>query len=124
MRWSWLSSPDDISISLMVPVKAVSPGGVVVWHRGEGVAADVGVLIPEGDPFGLLDPALTDRPAVQVEGDGAALGEPAAVVGELHPHLMLARRDRLLGADDELLEAEQVVAEGRPAVFEVERPAT
>jgi hypothetical protein len=27
MRWSWLSSPDSSSTSLMAPVKAVSPGG-------------------------------------------------------------------------------------------------
>ena len=32
--------------------------------------------------------------AVVVQGDVAALGQAAAVVGELHPHLVRAGRDR------------------------------
>ena len=37
-----------------------------------------------------VDPALADLLAVEVERDRAALAQPAAVVGELHPHLVLA----------------------------------
>ena len=36
---------------------------------------------------------------------------------------MLASRDAVVGADDRLLDAEEVVAEARAAVLEVERPA-
>ena len=43
---------------------------------------------------GPLDAALADRLAVDVEGDVAALGQAAAVVLELHAHLVRAGRER------------------------------
>ena len=61
--------------------------------------------------------------AVDVQLDVAALGETAAVVGELHPHLVRARRDRGIAFDLEALEAEQVVAVRRAPIFGVEAPA-
>ena len=61
--------------------------------------------------------------AVDVEGDRAALGEAAAVVVELHPHLVVARGEVGVGVDLEVLDAEQVVAVGGLAVVDVERPA-
>ena len=61
--------------------------------------------------------------AVVVEGDVAALGQPAAVVGELDPHLVLPAGQRLAGLGRELLHAEHVVDELRAAVLDVERPA-
>src|SRR5207247_7937111 len=70
-----------------------------------------------------FDTALADLVSVDVERHGAALGEPAAVVGELHPHLMLPGWDRRITLDLEALQAEQVVAVRRPALVCVEAPA-
>ncbi len=67
---------------------------------------------------------LPDRLAVVVERDVAALGEAAAVVFELHPDLVLAGRDRLVGFGEVVLDAEEVVAVLELAVLDVERPAT
>src|SRR4029078_12494533 len=66
---------------------------------------------------------LPDGRAVEVEGDRAALREPAAVVRELHPDLVLSGGDRGLAIDLELLETEQVVAVGRAAILRVDGPA-
>ena len=44
-----------------------------------------------------LDAAVTDLDAVEEQGDVAALGESAAVVGEFHADLVLALRDRVVG---------------------------
>ena len=66
---------------------------------------------------------LADLGAVDVERRRAALAEPAAVVGELDPDLVLAGRDRLGTVDLELPEAEQVVAVRRLAVLAVDAPA-
>ena len=98
---------------------------VVVADRGGGVAADVSGLIGREDHrFGGLDPAVADPLAVDIEGDGAALAQAAAVVDELGPDLVLAGRDRLLVVDLEALEAEQVVAVGRPAAVDgIQAPA-
>ena len=52
--------------------------------------------------------------AVVVQGDVAALGQPAAVVGELHAHLVGAGRDRAVGLGRELVDAEDVVDELGP----------
>ena len=71
----------------------------------------------------LLDAALADRLAVVVQGDVAALGQTAAVVGEFHPDLVLAGGDGLVGGDDVVLDAEEVVAVLQPALVGVERPA-
>ena len=73
--------------------------------------------------LGDVDPAGADLPPVVVQGDGAALGETAAVVGELGPHLVGAGGEVLGGVDAEFLHAEEVVDEPRPVLFEVERPA-
>ena len=51
--------------------------------------------------------------SVHEQLDVAALAEPAAVVGEFHPHLMLAGRHRVGAVDRELLNSESVVAIGR-----------
>src|SRR5215211_5948169 len=57
-------------------------GAVVVADRGAAVAADVGGLIGgEQHRHGPLDPALTSLGAIDIEGDVATLGQPAAVVG-------------------------------------------
>ena len=77
-------------------MKRAGLGAVVVADRGGAVAADVGGLVGrEQHRHGRVDPALTDLGAVDVEGDGAALAQPAAVVGELDAHLVLAGRDGL-----------------------------
>ena len=71
----------------------------------------------------MLDATLADLVAVEVERHVAALGQTTAVVGELHADLVLAGGDGLLSVDLEALEAEEVVAVGRPAFVEVEAPA-
>jgi hypothetical protein len=50
-------------------------------------------------------------------------GETAAVVGELGPDLMVTRHQFRCRTNDELLHAEQVVDELRPALREEKRPA-
>src|SRR5215212_6480176 len=100
-------------------------GAIVVADRGTAVAADVGGLIRrEQHRLGPRNAALADLLTINEQGDGAALGQPAAVVGELHPQLMLARRDRPVADDLEPLQPEQVVAIGRPATGGVQAPAT
>src|SRR4051794_15507476 len=97
---------------------------VVVADRGCSVASDVGGLVRgEDQRHGCLDAALTGPVAVEVERDGAALGGATAVVGELHAHLVRSGRDRGVGLDLEALQAEQVVAIGRPPVLRVQAPA-
>jgi hypothetical protein len=51
------------------------------------------------------------------------LGRAAAVVVELHPHLVLTCGDLLAAFDLEPLQAEQVVAVGRAAFLGVDAPA-
>ena len=93
MKWSWSSSPTSICTQWILPVKRLVRGGVVGGDGGAGLVADVGRLVGgEDHRLGGLDPAGADCGAVVVEGDVAALGEPAAVVGELHAHLVRARR--------------------------------
>ena len=101
------------------------PWAVVVADRRGAVGADVGGLVGREDHrHGHLDPARRRPLSPSTKSvDVAALAESAAVVGELHPHLVLARRDRLVAVDLEPLEAEEVVAVGRPALVEVEAPA-
>ena len=50
------------------------------------------------------------------QGDGAAFGQPAAVVGELHADLVLAGGNGLGGLGEEVLNAEEVVAVLEPAL--------
>ena len=74
----------------------VAARAVVRRHRRAVLLADVaGLVAREGHRHGLLDAALADRLAVHEERHAAALGQAAAVVLELHPHLVLAGRDRL-----------------------------
>ena len=100
------------------------PRPVVVAHRCRGVAPDVGGLVgrEEHRNRGLHAPVARGL-AVHEERHGAALPEPASVVGELHPHLVLARGDGLLAVHLEQLQAEEVVAIGELPVLRVEREA-
>src|SRR4051794_4597410 len=97
---------------------------VVCTDRHAEVIADVGrVVSREDERLSLLDTAAPDGTAVVVQRQLAAFGEPAAVVGELGPHLAWAVRERLRRPGDELLHAENVVDERGLAVLDVERPA-
>ena len=85
---------------------------VVGRDRRAALAADVCRLVGgkyHGD--GLLNASFAHLPAVVVERDLAALGQAAAVVGKLHPHLVLARWDCLACLHREGLETEEVVSE-------------
>src|SRR4051794_30004961 len=86
--------------------------GVVGGGGGAPLVADVGGLVG-GEDHGLggFDATGADEGAVVVDGDVAALGEPAAVVGELDSDLVGAGGDRLVRSDGELLDAEHVVDE-------------
>src|SRR5439155_3857747 len=97
---------------------------VVAGDGGERVAADVGVLVAEAHRFGPLDPPLADLLAVEVEVDLSTLAESASVVPELHPDLVLAGPGGPVCPDDRFFQPDEVVAEGRHAVLEVEGPAS
>ncbi len=53
-----------------------------------------------------------------------SLADAATVVVELHPHLTGAGFERRVAADEVVLDAEEVVAVRRPALVEVQAPAT
>ena len=89
--------------------------GVVGGDGGAGLVADVGGLVGgEDHRLGDLHAAGADVVSVVVQGDVASLGQSAAVVGELHPHLVGAFGDRRLGLGGELVDAEDVVDELGP----------
>ena len=67
--------------------------------------------------------ALAHFLAVVVERHVAALGQPAAVIGELHAHLVLALRNRFRGLGREFVDAQHVVGELELAVLGVHAPA-
>src|ERR1700759_99661 len=68
---------------------------VVVADRGCAVTSDVGGLVGgEDERPGGGDAALSVLVAIEVERHGAALARPAAVVGELHAHLVRSGCDR------------------------------
>ena len=104
--------PTSISTQLTLPVNLRL--AIVVGDRRAELVAEIEALVAgERHRRGPLDAAFADRYAVDVQGDVSALAEPAAVVGELHAHLMGARRDGLRAVDVGLLEPEEVVAELR-----------
>jgi hypothetical protein len=94
-------------------------------NRGPCFVADVEAFVGrEDERLGGTHAAFADLLAVVVEGDSAALGVAAAVVGELDADLVGAGRDGLDGLGGEGLDPEQVVGELGPAVPGVEAPAT
>ena len=103
-----------------VPVNAAVRRTIVVADRGRGVAPHVGRLVRrEEHRDGPVDTTLADPPRRHRASTVPPL-PTAAVVGELHPHLVLARRDRLVTVDLELLQPEEVVTVGRLSVLRVE----
>src|SRR5690348_17557013 len=75
-------------------------GSVVVADAGAQVGADIGLVVRgEDHRLGPLDPSPAGLLAVDVERDGATLAETAAVIGELHPDLVLPGRDRAVAFD-------------------------
>ncbi len=97
---------------------------VVRRHWRAGLLADVaGLVSGERHRHGPLDAALADGLAVDVERHAAALGDTAAVVLELHPHLVIPGRDRLRRLDERHVDAEEVVAVLQLAALGVEAPA-
>ena len=93
MKWSWSSSPTSSWTQWILPVNRLVCGGVVGGDGGAGLVADVGGLVGgEDHRLGGSTRPVPTGVAVVVEGDVAALGQPAAVVGELHAHLVACRR--------------------------------
>ena len=116
-----LAEVDLDPLDLAVELRA--GGVIVVADRCTTVAADVGLVV-QGEEIwrGPVEAPLAGLLAVDVEGDRAAFAKAASIVGELHPHLVLACRDLLLPFDLGILQAEQVVAVGRTAFLRVDAP--
>jgi hypothetical protein len=126
IRWSRSSAAASRSIwtQFTSPVNSLLRGPVVLRHHRAALHADVaGVVGGEDHRRGSGHPALADPVAVQEQRDVAALAEPAAVIGELHPHLMLPGRYHPVALDVEALHAEQVVAVPGLPVLGVQAPA-
>src|ERR1700742_2456844 len=84
---------------------------VVRGYGRPGVRPRVtGFVCGESHRLRLLDSSCADGLPVAIEGDGTPFAETAAVVTELHPHLMIAGRDGLIGGDEVVLDSEEVVA--------------
>src|SRR5262245_35361671 len=105
-------------------IEGVAARPIVRGDRGGTVLADIAAIIGgEDHRLGHGYRPVADLLAVDKERRVAALAEPAARIGELHADLMLARRQRALRLDEEMLHAGQVVAVFQPAVPGVETPA-
>src|SRR5262249_9100981 len=77
---------------------------VVLDHVRSGVCADIERLVErEADSDRLGNLPFRDLLAVNEQGSGCALADAAAVVLEGETHDVLARRDRLVGGDAELV---------------------
>ena len=109
---------------MISPLKRLSPGLVLRRDRRAAVLADIAAVVGGEDHRQRgVDLPLAGLLAVDEERRLAALAQAAAGVGELHAHLVLAGRDRLLGPDDEVLQAAPVVAVLELAVLGVQAPA-
>src|SRR5690606_10652429 len=110
--------------ALDLAVKGVA-GRTIVGRNGRArVLADVETVIGREDGGQCrLDDAFTDLGSIDVEGHLAALAWAAAVVGEFHAHLVVARRNRRGSLDDEVLEPAPVVAIPELALLGVQTPA-
>ena|SRR5437870_3198888 len=79
-------------------------------------------LFSKCERFRLLDAAFPGLVAVDEEGHLPTLRDTTAVIGELHPELMLARRKGVRTLDVGLLQAEKVVTVLRLAILRVQAP--
>ena len=109
---------------LDLAVEAVVARLVLRRHRSAAVFAHVAAIVGREDhrQRGANLP-LADLLAVNKQRRLAALAQAAAGIGELHAHLALARRNGLLGPDDEVLHAAPVIAVPELAVLGIETPA-
>src|ERR1700761_1987422 len=97
---------------------------VVVSDVGGLVDADAGGFVGgEHDGLSFIDVAAGYLVAVDEDGGCAAFTHATTVIGEVQTDSGFAGSDDLGRGDLVFVEAEEVVAEGRPAVFEVEAPA-
>src|ERR1039458_9136273 len=110
---------------LDLPVELRAGTRIVVTNRCAAVATNVCLVVQGKEHRGAwLDAPLAGLPAVDVEGDIATLAQAASIVGELHPNLVLARRNRLFAFDLRTLDAEEVVVVGWAAILHVDAPAS
>ena len=80
------------------PIKRALFRGHIRRYRRAALDADIGRLV--GGEYrwnGPVDASLTHGFPIDEERHGSTLGETAAVVGKLHPYLMLARRKHFRG---------------------------
>src|SRR4051812_4660282 len=104
--------------------EAVTAGRVVVGDGRSGVAAEVaGFIGGEQNGFGLLDAAGADFHAVDEQGELSALGQSAAVVGEVGDDVVFTGGDCGVGGDVVTLQVVEVVTVLHDAVAGVEAPA-
>src|SRR5208282_3837427 len=109
--------PLDFSVEC-IPSRAVVRG-----DRGAAVLPDIAAVVG-GEDHRLRhgNGPLADLLAINIERHLAALAKTAASVGKLHAHLVLARRQRLLGFDEEVVHSRHVIAVFELAVFRVKAP--
>src|SRR5215212_5673597 len=89
-----------------------------------GLVADVETLVGrEDERLGCFDATLTDFIAVVVERYVTALGQAAAIVGELGTHLVLAWWHGLVDLGGEDIDPKQVVNELRFPLLGIKAPA-
>jgi len=104
--------------------KLVIARAVIRRDRGALILADVAGLIGgENHRYRHVDAALAVLLAVYIERDRAPLRQAAAVVLELHTHLVLAGGDRLGAFGEGQFDAQEVVAMLELAVLGVQAPA-
>src|SRR5580704_17418867 len=73
---------------------------VVLRDRRAGIAANIASVVRREDHRGRgRDLARADLLAVDVEGRGSAFAETSTLVGKLHPHLVIAWRQRACRID-------------------------
>src|SRR5580692_4211479 len=107
------------------PIERAVFRGHVGRYRRAALDADVGRLVGRENRWnGPVDATLAHGFPIDEERYISTFGEAAAVVGELHPYLMLARRKHLRGSYDELLKPEEVVDVCELPVFDIEHPST
>src|SRR4029077_4383620 len=102
----------------------VATWSIILRDGRSRIAANVAAIVGREDHCGRgRNLACAHLLAVDVEGCGPAFAETATRVGELHPYLVIARRQGIACLDIEMLHAKQVVAVFQLAALHVEAPA-
>ncbi len=93
---------------------------VIGGHERSAIVADIAWLLTERERLCLFHASFTGFLAVDEQRERAALGDAAAIVGELQAHLMVAGRNHRRTFNVGLLQSEEVVANLGLAVLHVD----